>query len=94
MKKKKVRKSFSGSCKPPYHISEAGHLLSTKGSRKAGSILSHDGKIAKKKRKARGCLNGPEGTFRLTALQKKNLPKALQVAIIERHRRLGKRILP
>lgn len=98
MKKRKTtakkKRPSASRCKPPYRISEAGHLLSTKGSRKAGSTLSRDGKAAKRKRLKRGCLSGIENTFRLSALQKRHLPKALQMAIIEKHRRLGKRILP
>lgn len=77
------------SCRPTFKISQAGHLLATKGYSKAGSILSSEGKKEKKKRRARGCLNGPPGTFRLTEKQKRNLPKALQKAILKHHRELG-----
>jgi hypothetical protein len=80
------------SCRPTFKISQAGHLLATKGYSKAGSVLSSEGKKEKKKRRARGCLNGPPGTFRLTDKQKRNLPKHLQRAIIEHHRSLGKKI--
>lgn len=80
------------SCRPTFRISQAGHLLATKGYSKAGSVLSSEGKKEKKKRKARGCLNGPPGTFRLTEKQKRSLPKHLQKAILEHHRSLGKKI--
>lgn len=80
------------SCRPTFKISQAGHLLATKGYSKAGSVLSSEGKKEKKKRRARGCLNGPPGTFRLTEKQKRNLPKHLQRAILEHHRSLGKKI--
>lgn len=92
--KQKKKSAVTHRCKPPYHISEAGHLLSTKRSRKAGSTLSREGKVAKRKRISRGCLHGAATTFQLSPLQKKHLPNGLQRAIIERHRRLGKRIIP
>jgi hypothetical protein len=94
MKKKPTGKVAAKHCRPPYHISEAGHLLSTKGTRKAGKVLSKEGKAAKRKRIAKGCLNGPAGTFQLSRLQKRFFPKALQMAIIEKHRRMGKTIIP
>jgi hypothetical protein len=81
-----------GSCRPTFKISQAGHLLATKGYSNAGSVLSREGKKEKKKRRARGCLNGPPGTFKLTEKQKRNLPKHLQEAILDHHRRLGKKI--
>jgi hypothetical protein len=90
--KKKKRRTTSSNCRPTFRISMAGHLLKEKHSSKAGSILSADGKAEKRKRKKRGCLNGPEGTFRLTEKQKRKLPKKLQRAIIEHHRRKGKKI--
>lgn len=80
------------SCRPTFRISQAGHLLATKGYSKAGSILSSEGKKEKKARRARGCLNGPPGTFRLTEKQKRNLPKALQKAILQHHRDLGEKV--
>lgn len=86
-KKKKIN------CKPTYRISEAGHLLATRGFSKAGSVLSKEGKKEKKKRLARGCLNGPPGTFKLTEKQKRKLPPKLQRSIIEYHRRKGDRII-
>lgn len=86
-------KSKRKTCRPTFRISEAGHLLSTTGSSKAGSILSRDGKAEKHKRVKRGCLAGTGSTFRLTAKQKKNLPKALQKAILAHHRKLGKKII-
>ncbi|MFZ5553543.1 MAG: hypothetical protein ACOZCO_10530 [Bacteroidota bacterium] len=85
---KKRRKS--NNCRVLFRISQAGHLLRTKGQRKAGSILASEGKREKKKRLKRGCLNGPEGTFKLTAKQKRNLPVHLQRAILNYHRRQGK----
>ncbi|MDP3558107.1 MAG: hypothetical protein Q8T03_12110 [Bacteroidota bacterium] len=80
------------SCRPTFKISQAGHLLATKGYSKAGSVLSSEGKKEKKKRRARGCLNGPPGTFRLTEKQKRNLPKHLQKAILQHHRDLGEKV--
>lgn len=80
-------------CRPTFRISQAGHLLATRGTSKAGSVLSHEGKKEKKKRVARGCLNGPPGTFKLTEKQKRKLPLKLQKAIIAHHRRLGKKII-
>jgi hypothetical protein len=87
----KTRKRRSKNCRPTFRISMAGHLLKVKGSSKAGSVLSTDGKAEKRKRRKRGCLNG--GTFQLTEKQKRKLPKSLQKAIIAHHRRLGKRIM-
>jgi hypothetical protein len=86
------RKNKTQKCRPSYRISEAGHLLSTRGSSRAGSVLSRDGKAEKQKRVNRGCLNDADDTFRLTAKQKKNLPPALQKAILAHHRKLGKKI--
>lgn len=86
-KKKKIN------CKPSFRISEAGHLLATKGTSKAGSVLSREGKKEKAKRKAKGCLNGTGDTFRLTDKQKKKLPLKLQKAILAYQRRKGKRII-
>lgn len=80
-------------CRPTFRISQAGHLLKTKGSSKAGSVLSKEGKTEKRKRLKKGCLNGTGGTFKLTAKQKKKLPKALQKAILSYHRRKGKKII-
>lgn len=91
MAKKKKGKRVN--CKISYRISEAGHLLAKKGYSKAGSILSSEGKAEKKKRLAKGCLNGPPGTFKLTDKQKKKLSPKLQRAIIEHHRRKGDRII-
>jgi len=85
-----MKKRKSKNCRVLFRISQAGHLLRTKGSRKAGSILAAEGKREKKKRLKRGCLNGPEGTFKLTAKQKKNLPLHLQRAILNYHRKQGK----
>ena len=78
-------------CRPTFRISQAGHLLATKNSSKAGKVLSTEGKREKRKRKKRGCLNGT--TFQLTPKQKKNLPKSLQKAILSHHRKLGKTII-
>jgi hypothetical protein len=90
--KNKKRRPASSNCRPAFRISMAGHLLKEKHSSKAGSILSTDAKAEKRKRKRRGCLNGPNGTFRLTEKQKRKLPKRLQRAIIEHHRRKGEKI--
>lgn len=87
----KKRKKIN--CKPSFRISEAGHLLATKGTSKAGSVLSREGKKEKAKRKAKGCLNGTGDTFRLTDKQKKKLPLKLQKAILAYQRRKGKRII-
>jgi len=80
-------------CRPPYRISEAGHLLATRGFSTSGKVLSKEGKRDKAKRLKRGCLNGPPGTFKLTDRQKKKLPVKLQKAIIAYHKKQGKRIL-
>ena len=87
------RKNKTKNCRPSYRISEAGHLLSTRGSSRAGTVLSRDGKAEKQKRQKRGCLNGTDNTFRLTAKQKQHLPPALQKAILAHHRKLGKKII-
>lgn len=81
------------SCRPTFRISQAGHLLATRGTSKSGSVLSKEGKKEKAKRKAKGCLNGPPGTFKLTEKQKRKLPMKLQKAILAHHRSLGKKIL-
>lgn len=85
----KKRKS---TCRPTFRISQAGHLLATRASSKAGAVLSTDGKREKKKRLKRGCLNGPPGTFKLTEKQKKKLPLRLQKAILAYHKRKGKKV--
>jgi hypothetical protein len=87
-----MAKRKSKNCRVLFHISKAGHLLRTKGSTKAGKVLASEGKREKQKRLRRGCLNGPEGTFQLTAKQKRNLPENLQRAILNHHRRMGKKI--
>ncbi len=89
MAKKKKRSN----CRPTFRISQAGHLLKTKGTSKSGSVLSKEGKEEKRKRLKRGCLNGPPGTFKLTDKQKRKLPKKLQKAIIAYQRKKGKRII-
>ena len=89
----KGTKNKGAGCRPTFRISHAGHLLVTKGSTRAAKVLATEGKAEKKKRKKRGCLNGPAGTFKLTAKQKKNLPAGLQKAIIAHHRKLGKKII-
>lgn len=81
------------SCRPTFRISQAGHLLSTKGTSKSGKVLSSEGKAEKRKRLKRGCLNGPPGTFKLTEKQKRKLSPSLQKAIIAYHRRKGDRII-
>ena len=43
MAKKKI------SCRPTFRISQAGHLLKTKGTSKSGSVLSKEGKEEKRK---------------------------------------------
>jgi len=77
----------NSNCRPTFKISHAGHLLSTRGSSRAGSVLSKEGKKEKAKRKKRGCLGGvPKGkSFKLTAKQKRNLPPGLQKAILKFH---------
>ena len=87
------KKRSTKNCRPTFKISEAGHLLSKEGSSNAGKLLSTEGKRQKKSRLKRGCLNGVGGTFKLTEKQKKYLPKRLQKAIVEHHRKLGKRII-
>lgn len=76
-------------CKPSFKVSQAGHLLATKGSSRAGKTLVRQGKKEKRERRKRGCLEGT-GKFQLTAKQKKNLPPALQKAIVEHWRKKGK----
>lgn len=88
-----MKENKRANCHPTFRISHAGHLLATKGSTRAAKVLATEGKAEKRKRKKRGCLNGPSGTFKLTAKQKKNLPAGLQKAIIAHHRKLGKRII-
>lgn len=90
MAKKKGNRS---NCRPPFRISHAGHLLRVEGSSDAGHILSTEAKKEKKKRQKRGCLNGTGATFRLTARQKKMLPKHLQKAILAHHKKQGKTII-
>lgn len=80
-------------CRPTFRISQAGHLLATKGTSKSGKVLSSQGKAEKAKRLKKGCLNGPAGTFKLTDKQKRKLPLKLQKAIVAYHKRKGKRIL-
>ncbi len=89
-KKKNTRRD---KCKPTFRISEAGHLLATRGFSTAGKILSTEAKKEKAKRLTKGCLSGPPGTFKLTDKQKKKLSPGLQKAIIAYHRKKGKRIL-
>ena len=88
-----ANKSKRINCRPTFRISEAGHLLATRGNAKAGSVLSREGKKEKAKRKSKGCLNGTDGTFRLTDKQKKKLPLKLQKAILAFQRKKGKRII-
>ncbi len=87
-----MAKKRTSKCAPTFEIRRAGHLLSTKGSSRAGRLLVTRGKNEKQKRLKKGCLNGPAGTFKLTAKQKRKLPKTLQRAILNHHRRLGKTI--
>lgn len=88
-----AKKPKSSKCRPSFRISQAGHLLVTKGTSKAGKVLSTDGKDEKRKRRAKGCLNGTGTTFQLTEKQKRKLPKKLQKAILAYHRKKGKRII-
>ena len=88
-----AKKRKRSNCRPPYRISEAGHLLSTTSSSEAGSYLATEGKKQKRKRQKKGCLNGAPGTFKLTEKQKQKLPVKLQKAIIAYHKRKGDRIL-
>lgn len=86
------KKPTKTNCRPSFKISSAGHLLRVEGDSHAGSVLSREGKIQKAKRKKKGCLNGTKGTFKLTEKQKRNLPKNLQKAILNYHRKQGKKI--
>ena len=90
-KKKSTVKSKAINCRPTFKISKAGHLLSTNHHSRSGTLLATEAKRNKQKRKAKGCLNGT--TFQLSAKQKKNLPIALQKAIIKHHRKNGKKII-
>ena len=89
----KTKRKKSRNCRPTFRISEAGHLLQTAHSSKAGMVLSREGKAQKRKRQKKGCLNGSSGTFQLTEKQKRKLPKQLQQAILKHQRSLGKRII-
>lgn len=80
-------------CRIKYEISKAGHLLRTKSSSQGGSILATKAKAEKRKRLSRGCVDGLGEVFSLTPKQKRNLPKALQKAILNHHRKLGKKII-
>lgn len=94
MKKKTTRRtSAKCTCKVPFKIRNAGHSLKKSGSSSAARTLATDGKKARSNRRKKGCLNGPPGTFKLTAKQKKNLPKALQEGIIRYHKKQGKKII-
>lgn len=87
-KTKPAAKRKPRSCKPTYRISQAGHLLKTANDSSSGSVLSRDGKKEKAARRRRGCLSGvkPKGkSFKLSAKQKRNLPPALQKAILKFH---------
>lgn len=86
------KKATKTNCRPTFKISSAGHLLRVEGDSHAGSVLSREGKSQKAKRMKKGCLSGTKGTFQLTAKQKRNLPKNLQKAILEYHRKRGKKI--
>jgi hypothetical protein len=88
-----AKKKRKINCRPSFKISEAGHLLATRGTSKAGRVLSKDGKREKSKRMSKGCLNGVGGTFKLTEKQKRKLPIKLQKAILAYHRKKGKRII-
>lgn len=88
-----AKKKSKSNCRPTFKVSQAGHLLVTRGTSKSGSVLSTLGKKEKRARLKRGCLNGPAGTFKLTDKQKKHLPVKLQKLIIEHHRKLGKKII-
>jgi hypothetical protein len=78
-------------CKTPFRIREAGHRLAKGGGADAASVLSTDGKAAKKRRKKRGCLEGAPAVKGLTERQKKNLPKAMQEGILAYRKRMAKR---
>jgi hypothetical protein len=86
------KRTSNANCRPTFKISQAGHLLKVSGDSQAASVLSREGKSQKAKRKKKGCLNGTKGTFKLTEKQKRKLPKNLQKAILEYHRKKGKKI--
>lgn len=92
-KKKTIKKKKPRSCRPTYRISQAGRLLTLERDSDAGHTLSTAGKRHKQQRLKRGCLNGTKGVFRLTEKQKKKLPKALQKAILNHHKKLGEKIV-
>jgi hypothetical protein len=88
--KKKTAQSACKVCKTPYRVREAGHKLAKGGGGDAASVLSKDGKAAKKRRKKRGCLDGTPGVKGLTERQKKNLPKAMQEGLLAYRKRMAK----
>jgi hypothetical protein len=89
--KKKSGQEACKVCKTPYRIREAGHRLAKGGGADAASVLSKDGKAAKKRRKKRGCLSGTPGVAGLTERQKRKLPKAMQQGLIAYRERMAKR---
>lgn len=95
------KRATSTKCRPTYEISKAGSLLKKRRSSRAGSALATEGKAQKARRKKRGCLSGATPkrkvtkrkatkrlgkSFELTPRQKRNLPLALQRAIVKYHR--------
>jgi hypothetical protein len=81
------------SCKVTPRATAAGHRLATEAHSQSGTYLATTAKKEKKARKDRGCLNGPPGTFKLTAKQKRNLSPAMQKGILAYQRKLGKKVI-
>lgn len=77
-------------CKVTPRATAAGHRLSTEGHSPSGRTLATTAKKEKAERMRRGCLNG---TFKLSAAQKKKLSPAMQKGIVAYQRRLGKKIV-
>jgi hypothetical protein len=77
-------------CKVTPRATAAGHRLATEAHSPSGRTLATTAKKEKAERLKRGCLNG---TFKLSAAQKKKLSPAMQKGIIARQRRLGKKII-
>ncbi len=77
-------------CRVTPRATAAGHRLATEGHSPSAKTLATTAKKEKSERLKRGCLNG---TFKLSAAQKKKLSPAMQKGILARQRRLGKKII-
>ena len=77
-------------CKVTPRATAAGHRLATEAHSPSGRTLATTAKKEKAERLKRGCLNG---TFKLSAAQKRKLSPAMQKGIVAYQRRLGKKII-